>query len=315
MREFYIDKGPDCPLPHGRDTASSFTLYVIVSAIALILLQLSGPGRETRASKFTVSAIKPRSLSVPSSVRRLAEDDPYAEFRGARYSNDGLLNERDEKQLGAHLHAEMGKKFKITEEGVERANRIGQRVAGASLRPNLVYRFFVIQDREINAFSMPGGYVYITTALMKLANDDELAAVLSHEVGHVVARHSLKTLQQSQFLGGIADLIGSITGIAGETAEEMGATAARIVASGLLAIHSREEEREADFLGVRALPKAGFKPAGMITMFQKIQRINQTDSDLLGSLFSDHPDAQERIDNTRYEIKRMGSSFGAKVGR
>ncbi len=271
------------------------------------LLQLSGPGRETRAGEYAFSTIKTRSSSGLSPVRRLAEDDPYAEFRGARYSNDGLLNERDEKQLGARLHAEMGKKFKIIGVGAERAGRIGQRVAGAGLRPNLVYHFFVIENREINAFSMPGGYVYITTALMKLVNDDELAAVLSHEVGHVVARHSLKALQRSQFLGGVADLIGSITGIAGERAGEMGATAARIVASGLLAVHSREEEREADFLGVRALPKAGFNPAGMITIFQKLQRISQADSDLLGSLFSDHPDAQERIDNTRYEIKRMGS--------
>ena len=140
---------------------------------------------------------------------------------------------------------------------------------------------------------------------MNLANDDELASVLAHEVGHVVARHSLKTIQQSQTLGGLANLFGSITGVAGETAGQLGTAAASIVASGLLAVHNREEEREADFLGVHAMAKAGFNPEGMITMFQKLQRINRENSDLLGSLFNDHPDVDERISNTRYEINRM----------
>ena len=73
----------------------------------------------------------------------------------------------------------------------------------------------------------------------------------------------------------------------------------------MLTVHTREEEREADFLGVRSMPGASMDPQGMITMFQKLLKIEERDSDLLGSLFSDHPDAQERIDNTRYEIGRM----------
>ena len=73
----------------------------------------------------------------------------------------------------------------------------------------------------------------------------------------------------------------------------------------MLTFRSQDEEREADFLGVRDMFKAGFDPQGMITMFQKLQRIENQTPDLLGSLFSDHPDVQERIDNTRYEIARM----------
>jgi predicted Zn-dependent protease len=79
----------------------------------------------------------------------------------------------------------------------------------------------------------------------------------------------------------------------------------QIVGAGLLTFHTRDEEREADFLGVRTLPKAGFDPQGMVTMFQRLQRIESTHSNPLGSLFSDHPDVQERIDSTRYEIARM----------
>ncbi len=232
-------------------------------------------------------------------------DDPYSDFRNTRYSNAGLLSERDEIKLGAQLHREVTKKFNLTDVGLDRVDRIGQRCARASLRPTLVYKFHVIQSREINGFSLPGGHVYITTALVRLANDNELASVLSHEVGHVVARHSLKTLKKSQEYDDIAKSLGELTGVAGDVARDLGVTLGQIVGAGLLTIHSRDEEREADFLGVRALPGAGFDPQGMITMFQKLQRVEEQDADLLGSLFSDHQDVQERIDNTRYEIARL----------
>ena len=230
-------------------------------------------------------------------------DDPYGDFRDARYSNDGLLSESEEIKLGARIHQEVVKKYKLTTVGLDRVERIGQRVARASRRPNLVYTFHVLENKEINGFSIPGGHVYITTALLKLANENELASVLAHEVGHVAARHSLKTLKKSQEYNGIAEALGSITGIAGDTARDLGVALARIVAQGFLTIHTREEEREADFLGVRAMPGAGFDPEAMITMFQKLRRIS--DPGLLGSFFSDHPDVQERIDNTRYEINRI----------
>jgi predicted Zn-dependent protease len=232
-------------------------------------------------------------------------DDPYSEFRNARYSNAGLLNERDELKLGAQLHREVTKKYNLTDVGLDRVDRIGQRCAKASQRPTLLYKFHVIQSREINGFSLPGGHIYITTAMLKLANDNELASVLAHEVGHVAARHSLKTLKQSQEYDDIAKSLGELTGVAGSVARDLGVALGQIVGGGLLTIHTRDEEREADFLGVRTLPKAGFDPQGMVTMFQKLQRIEEQHSDLLGSLFSDHPDAEERISNTRYEIARM----------
>ncbi|HLR07198.1 MAG TPA: M48 family metallopeptidase [Pyrinomonadaceae bacterium] len=232
-------------------------------------------------------------------------DDPYSDFRNARYSNAGLLNERDEIKLGTQLHREVTKKFNLTDSGLERVERIGQRCAKASLRPGLLYKFHVIQSREINGFSLPGGHVYVTTALLRLANENELASVLAHEVGHIVARHSLKTLRASQQYDDIAKQLGELTGVAGGVAHDLGVALGQMIGAGFLTVHSRDEEREADFLGVRAMPRAGFDPQGMITMFQKLQRIEEQDSSLLGSLFSDHPDAGERIDNTRYEIARM----------
>jgi len=257
------------------------------------------------ASTATHRAIDHNRSSASYGNTSAQYDDPYSEFRNAKYSNAGLLNERDEVKLGTQLHREVTKKFNLTDVGLDRVERIGQRCARVSQRPNLTYRFHVIQSREINGFSLPGGHVYVTTALLKLANDNELASVLSHEVGHVVARHSLKTLKKSKEYDDIAHSIGDVTGVAGSIARDLGVALGNMVGAGMLTIHSRDEEREADFLGVRAMPAAGFDPQGMITMFQKLQRIEEQNPDLLGSLFSDHPDAQERIDNTRYEIGRM----------
>ncbi|HBB95470.1 MAG TPA: hypothetical protein DC054_08765 [Blastocatellia bacterium] len=261
-------------------------LVIIISAVA---------APELLATRTTANGV----AAVPQ------YDDPYSDFRNVRYSNAGLLNERDEIKLGAQLHREVTKKYNLTDVGLDRVDRIGQRCARASLRPSLVYKFHVIQGREINGFSIPGGHVYVTTALLRLANDNELGAVLCHEVGHLVARHSLQTLKKSKEYDDIANSLGNLTGVAGSIAHDLGVSLGQIVGAGMLTIHSRDEEREADFLGVRTMPGAGLDPQGMITIFQKLLRIQERDSDLLGSLFSDHPDAQERIENTRYEIARM----------
>ena len=232
-------------------------------------------------------------------------DDPYSDFRNARYSNAGLLSEKDEIKLGAQLHREVTKKFNLTDTGLARVDRLGQKCARAGLRPALPYKFHVIQSREINGFSLPGGHIYITTALIRMANDNELGGVICHEVGHVVARHSLKTLKKSREYDDVANSLGELTGVAGDLARDLGVALGKMGGALMLTVHSRDEEREADFLGVRSMPGAGMDPEGMITMFQKLLKIEERDSDLLGSLFSDHPDAQERIDNTRYEIARM----------
>lgn len=256
-------------------------------------------------SLVSTLAIHPSGAAPARHVSATQWGDPYSEFRNVRYSNAGLLNERDEMKLGTQLHRQVTKKYNLTDVGLERVERLGQRVARASLRPGLLYKFHVVQSREINGFSIPGGHVYVTTGLLRIATDTELASVLAHEVGHIVARHSLKTLKKSQEYDDIAKSLGELTGVAGSVARDLGISLGRIVGQGLLTVHSRDEEREADFLGVRGMARANFDPLGMVTMFQKLQRIEAQDSSLLGSLFSDHPDAAERVSNTQYEIARM----------
>ena len=275
-----------------QESMNKFTRYSLIAIVISALMS-------------TVMAHGLGGINAPSTRRSIQYDDPYSDFRNARYSNAGLLNERDEIKLGMQLHREVTKKYNLTDVGLTRVDRLGQQCARASSRPSLTYKFHVIQGREINGFSLPGGHIYVTTALVRLANDNELGAVLCHEVGHVVARHSLKTLKKSKEYDDIANQLGELTGVAGSIARDLGVTLGQMVGAGMLTIHSRDEEREADYLGVREMPGANLDPQGMITMFQKLLKVEERDSDLLGSLFSDHPDAQERIDNTRYEIARM----------
>jgi predicted Zn-dependent protease len=268
----------------------------VLSLVSIVLLLCAAQSRALFATGKDLS-----STNLPTAQF----DDPYADFRNVRYSNAGLLSERDEIKLGTQLHRQVTKKYNLTDVGLDRIEHLGQRCARASVRPNILYKFHVVQMKEINGFSLPGGHIYITSALIKLANDNELASVLCHEVGHVAARHSLKTLKKRQEYNDFAKSIGEITGIAGDIGRELGEALAQMAGEGILTFHSQDEEREADFLGVRDMTKAGFDAQGMITMFQKLQRIENQSPDLLGSLFSDHPDVQERIDNTRYEIARM----------
>ncbi|HEX5702033.1 MAG TPA: M48 family metallopeptidase [Pyrinomonadaceae bacterium] len=258
------------------------------------------------ATCLVISPVATAERSSTSATTSAAQyGDPYTNFRNVRYTNAGLLNERDEVKLGTQLHRQATKKFRLTDVGLDRVERVGQRLARASVRPSLLYKFHVIESREINGFALPGGHIYITTGLLKLANDNELASVLGHEVGHIAARHSLKTLKRRQEYNAFAKSVGELTGVAGDIGRDLGVTLTQIFNEGVLTIHSRDEEREADYLGVRTMAKAGFDPQGMVTMFQKLQRVKGQTPDLISSLLSDHPDVQERIDNTRYEIARL----------
>lgn len=292
-------------------TSRLFTVFfVLISFITFHQEAYSQKSRAKQKPKVTATAQTQKQQptifdSAIETVSSVFSTDPYYQFRNVSYSNEGLLKEADEIKLGSELHKEIIKKYNITTEGHARVVRIGQKIAVLSKRSNLKYNFYVYQANEINAFATPGGYIYVATGLLKIASDDELASVMSHEVGHIVARHSLKSLQNAQAVGGIADLIGSITGIAGKDAQDLGKMATQILASPILFAYSREQEREADFLGINNLYKAGYNINAMVTMFEKLQKIRKTEPGLLDSIFSSHPDVDERIENTKYEIIRL----------
>ena len=247
------------------------------------------------------------SHAADSAPRASQSRNPYDKFRGASYSNEGLYPERDEIRLGQELHKQLQKEQKIVQDPrlTRYVQQLGERLARLSKRPDLEYHFFILEDPTVNAFALPGGYVYVHTGLLATVEDEsELASVLGHEIGHVVARHGLKNFkraQRYQFLVGLINL--GIGAIGGEgTAARIGQTASQLLAAGIFTKHSRDAEREADFLGVHNMYAAGYDPRGMVSMFQKLEQISRRNPDLLGAVFRTHPPASERIRNTQAEI-------------
>ena len=172
-------------------------------------------------------------------------------------------------------------------------------------RPGIDYRVTVLDDPDqVNALALPGGPTYVFTGLMLLAGDEsELASVLAHELGHVVARHSAEQLASRW---GIQVL----TNIAlGEDPEALAAIFADFGAGGFMASFSREDELQADDLGLRYLTAAGYDPRGMVRMFQGLQSVEGGSSRPLGGLLATHPATAERIERLQRRIDRMGGDL------
>lgn len=168
-------------------------------------------------------------------------------------------------------------------------------------RPGIDYRITILDDIEqVNAFALPGGPMYVFTGLLVLAGDEsEVAGVLAHELGHVVARHSANQLGTQfgmQLLMGIA---------LGEAPEQLAQMAGQIAGAGAMARFSRDDERQADKYGVRYTAAAGYDPHGFITLFEKMARLDASSGSSLDRFLASHPATDERIARIEGWIDRM----------
>ena len=170
-----------------------------------------------------------------------------------------MISESQEVQMGRDYNAQILKQYPIynDQELQDYVQSIGESLALKSHRPNLLYRFTVLDSPDINAFALPGGYIYINRGLMSyLSSEEELAAVLGHEIGHVTARHSVRQYSQSQLLG----LLSAAVEInSGRTAGNI----ANLASGALLSGYGRDMELEADDLGAQYIFQDGYSPQGM----------------------------------------------------
>lgn len=175
-------------------------------------------------------------------------------------------------------------------------NRVGQSIVAVCDRRDITYQFRVIESDQINAFAAPGGYIYFYTGLLRMMdNEAELAAVMAHEISHVVARHGIKRLQAALGVAVAYELV--MGDDSGETLQ-----AAVSVGMGLLfASYSRGNERQADEYGMTYMVRAGYDPSAMETMFTKLAE-SGTETNAFEQLISSHPEAQERIRNARANL-------------
>jgi predicted Zn-dependent protease len=248
----------------------------------------------------------------------LAAENPYDKFRNKEHSNKGYLTEEEEMKLAEDFHQELLKQMRLVgDRNVNNyINTLGQSLARRSQRPNIPWRFYVVDDKSINAFATLGGRVYLHTGLLAATNTEaQLASVVGHEIGHIVGRHGLENVKRAQRMQlgvGIAAVVGAVFG--GQKGADYGAALGSLAAGGFLMKHSRDAEREADYLGLYNLQRAGYNPGGMVQMFEILNQISRSQPNALGSILSSHPPASERAANTRREIdERLRGADGRGV--
>ncbi|MEI8348531.1 MAG: M48 family metallopeptidase [Candidatus Omnitrophota bacterium] len=176
----------------------------------------------------------------------------------------------------------------------ERVKAVGNRVAAVSERKDIAYTFSVIDDKELNAMALPGGFIYINKGLVEILTNDELAFVLGHEIGHVAARHLAKKMQANigyQLLLALAFSVGSQTDAANAKTVAQSADAVyNLVQLG----YSRKDELEADRLGVRYSLSAGYDPRAGISALEKLKKESGQGANV-PSYLRTHPYIEERV--------------------
>lgn len=174
---------------------------------------------------------------------------------------------------------------------LDRVRRIGDRLVQAAGLGNQSWDYAVFVETSPNAFVLPSGHIGVTTGLLGLVrNDDQLAAVIGHEIGHVVASHAAER-QSSQALTGLGLQVA--TGVAGSRGAQVGQWGGLAAQFGLLLPYSRQHELEADRLGVDYMARAGWKPAEAVALWRLMSAQRQTQ---LPQIASTHPSDQTRID-------------------
>ncbi|MDZ7684890.1 MAG: M48 family metalloprotease [Gammaproteobacteria bacterium] len=171
------------------------------------------------------------------------------------------MSEEKEVELGKAEHQKIVSQYGVYrhKELTDYVSRVGQRVAAESSRPGLEYHFTVLDDEMINAFALPGGYVYVTRGILAHLNSEaELAAVLGHEIAHVTEKHAIRNKNRGKLLGALTTVAAIYTGTPG--LYELG----NLFGGVLLTGYSREFELEADKVGAQFMAKAGYDPDAML---------------------------------------------------
>ncbi len=226
-----------------------------------------------------------------------------------------LISESEEIRMGRETDEQVVTQMGIygDEELQQYVNAIGQRLAAASERPDLPWTFRVVDDPVVNAFALPGGYIYVTRGILAhMSSEAELATVLGHEIGHVTARHSVSQMSKQQLLG--------IGLVAGMVASPEAARYADLLQTGLGLLtlkFSRDDERQADELGLRYMLRGNYDAREMPTVFAMLGRVSEAASEggRVPGWLATHPDPGSREELARTALASIDLSGDPIIGR
>ena len=234
-----------------------------------------------------------------------------------------LMSEEREIALGREYHGRILEQYEVYgDEALQRrVERVGRRLAAQSHRPELDYRFTVLDDPAVNAFALPGGYVYITRGIMAYFNSEaELAGVLGHEIGHVTARHSVQQYSAAT----ASSLLGTIL-LAGAGAGQAGAELFRTVQLAAIRGYGREHELQADRLGAQYLARAGYDAEEMLDVIgiladQEAYEVERARAEgrqpsVYHGVFATHPENDARVQRVVRAAAKYRDETSRPAGR
>lgn len=222
------------------------------------------------------------------------------------FSSSKEIDYATERTIGESLALEGFQRFgnPVNKESLQKyVNLVGTAVAVNSNRATIPYHFAVVDSPVMNAFAVPGGVVFVSRALVAiLESEAELAAVLAHEVGHVAAKHALKSTRRAQFFQGVGTITAaSLGGDKGKQfASAIGDMQSVLFDKGL----DKEMEFEADLAAMETTYRTGYDPSAMIRVLDKMQKLEASSKNKKGSWYSTHPPLSERISRLQAQLQK-----------
>ena len=217
------------------------------------------------------------------------------------------VSPQQEAQIGAQTAAEVNQQLPVVGDAAinQYINQLGNQIA-RNVERKFNYRFYVVNINQVNAFALPGGFVYINRGVIERAdNVSELAGVLAHEIAHVELRHGAENIERAQRANVGLSLAYVLLGRAPSGAEE---ALINVGGTAVFAKYGREAEDEADATAIPLLMRAGIDPNGLLTFFKELLDERQRSPNALEQWFSTHPLTEDRIAGTRERIRALPAS-------
>jgi len=216
------------------------------------------------------------------------------------------ISTQQEVQMGAQYAQQIESQLPMINDGSINSyiNQLGNNIARRVDQRGIQYRFRVVNAPEVNAFAVPGGFIYVNRGLIERSNNmSELAGVLAHEIAHVVERHSVEQMEKAQGANLAANVLyGVLLGRAPTGVEQAGI---QVGGSAVFAHYTRDAEREADRDAVQFTVASGIHPRGIVTMFQTLMAERRSNPSRVERWFSTHPGTEERIQLVQQYIAQV----------